>query len=798
MIGFSFTQNNAEYVIVLPSITYTSGNKVYVGSQELEILDNTVMASLEAAIVAYQPGGSSGNYEQGYADGEAAMESAIESSQSVTANLYKSKLASEDADIAAADATDIDGQGTIFSESYQYLKTSAEIQNTYDSGYSAGETTGYTSGYSDGEAAGETTGYANGQSAAASSQASVAGQYKSKLSSDDADIAAADATTLAGQGTIFSESYQYLKTSSEMQANYNSGYAAGETAGYTSGYSAGETVGETTGYANGQSAAASSQATVAGQYKSKLSSEDADIAAADATTLAGQGTIFSESYQYLKTSAEMQSNYNSGYSAGEAAGYSAGEAAGETTGYANGQSAAASAQATVAGQYKSKLASDDADIAAADATTLAGQGTIFSESYQYLKTAAEMQANYNSGYTAGETAGETTGYANGQSAAASAQATVAGQYKSKLSSEDADIAAADATTLAGQGTIFSESYQYLKTAAEMQSNYNSGYSAGATAGYTSGYSAGEAAGEATGYTNGYNDGYADARWKGLVIEAVDPFGMVLNHSGITIQYSIDRGDHWYAIGDANFVNFEAGQKIWLRGSGFTNPQDSTLPILNTVGRYKISGALTSLLDQTGESNNIQPNPNVNCDYQFYAFFQNDTNLISAENLVFPSNIVNNTYTADMTYYVFYKMFYGCTNMVKGPKSLPATALGAYSYDSMFQGCTSMTVCMDELPATSSAFPDNLYYGMFRGCSSLVKAPEIKWTNALNDFGEFSFMFYGCSSLNEIEVNVSGWDTSSCTNWVYGVSATGTFIKPSGTTIPTGVTGIPSGWTVINK
>lgn len=138
MIGFSFTQNNIEYVIVLPSVTYTSGNKVVVGSQELEIYDSTVMASLETAVAAYQPGGSSGDYSQGYADGKAAKESAIASSQAVTANLYKSKLASEDATIAAADSTDIDGQGTIFSESYSYLKTSAEMQANYDEGYSDG------------------------------------------------------------------------------------------------------------------------------------------------------------------------------------------------------------------------------------------------------------------------------------------------------------------------------------------------------------------------------------------------------------------------------------------------------------------------------------------------------------------------------------------------------------------------------------------------------------------------------------------------------------------------------------
>ena len=39
--------------------------------------------------------------------------------------------------------------------------------------------------------------------------------------------------------------------------------------------------------------------------------------------------------------------------------------------------------------------------------------------------------------------------------------------------------------------------------------------------------------------------------------------------------------------------------------------------------------------------------------------------------------------------------------------------------------------------------------------------------------------------------------SNClTDWVYNVASSGTFYKAAGVTIPTGVSGIPSGWTVI--
>jgi hypothetical protein len=41
--------------------------------------------------------------------------------------------------------------------------------------------------------------------------------------------------------------------------------------------------------------------------------------------------------------------------------------------------------------------------------------------------------------------------------------------------------------------------------------------------------------------------------------------------------------------------------------------------------------------------------------------------------------------------------------------------------------------------------------------------------------------------------------SNClTNWVSGVASTGTFVKhPDMTSLPSGVSGIPSGWTVVN-
>jgi len=59
------------------------------------------------------------------------------------------------------------------------------------------------------------------------------------------------------------------------------------------------------------------------------------------------------------------------------------------------------------------------------------------------------------------------------------------------------------------------------------------------------------------------------------------------------------------------------------------------------------------------------------------------------------------------------------------------------------------------------------------------------------------MFYGCSNLNYIKMLATDISATSCLYiWVYGVSPTGTFVKnPNMNDLPTGNSGIPSGWEV---
>ena len=225
-----------------------------------------------------------------------------------------------------------------------------------------------------------------------------------------------------------------------------------------------------------------------------------------------------------------------------------------------------------------------------------------------------------------------------------------------------------------------------------------------------------------------------------------------------------------------------------------------------LGSIDVSGNIMTLLDPTG---NLRTIPSENC---FYAFFSGWDTLVNAENLKLPATTLSN--------YCYGSLFSSCTSLVTIPK-LPATTLAVYCYSRMFKGCTSL-VNAPILSATTLA--DNCYWGMFKGCTSLVNAPRLPATTlaewcyremfeectslvkapqilaqTVSSSLSCSRMFYNCSSLNNISVIFSSWPGSSGnTDWLYGVSSTGTFTCPPDLDITTrDASHIPVGWTVQN-
>lgn len=142
---------------------------------------------------------------------------------------------------------------------------------------------------------------------------------------------------------------------------------------------------------------------------------------------------------------------------------------------------------------------------------------------------------------------------------------------------------------------------------------------------------------------------------------------------------------------------------------------------------------------------------------------------------------------------FCTLFYGCTTIKNvDSKFLPATTLYFDCYAHMFENCTSL-VTAPELPATM--LHRDCYAYMFKGCTSLTTAPELPATELIYEC--YLGMFEGCTNLSEITMLATNITADNClTNWVDGVASDGTFIKhPKMNSLPTGNSGIPSGWTV---
>lgn len=146
----------------------------------------------------------------------------------------------------------------------------------------------------------------------------------------------------------------------------------------------------------------------------------------------------------------------------------------------------------------------------------------------------------------------------------------------------------------------------------------------------------------------------------------------------------------------------------------------------------------------------------------------------------------------LTYkYSFLNVFSSCVGLYYAHKLLlPATTLSQGCYTALFIGCSNL-LTTPALPATTLV--QECYQNMFVE-TNITTAPVLPApTLAVKSYRQ---MFSGCSSLNHIECLATNISATNCLeNWTNRLGETGTFVKKSGTTWPTGTSGIPTGWTV---
>ena len=251
---------------------------------------------------------------------------------------------------------------------------------------------------------------------------------------------------------------------------------------------------------------------------------------------------------------------------------------------------------------------------------------------------------------------------------------------------------------------------------------------------------------------------------------------------VEVFCSTDKAN-WTSIGTTTegiTATVPANSKLYLKAN--TNAWGTSSSNYNKIycsNNYNVGGDIMSLLNSDNFENTI-----LTVNYSFVHLFGSSKKLISASNLILPSNTIRNCY---------YNMFFDCTSLTTAP-ALPATTVAYECYKEMFKFCTALTTA-PALPATTLGL--YCYQQMFYSCPSLTTAPVLPATTLTQ--GCYSGMFQGCSSLNSVTTYAQDISATNCLmNWLDTVSATGDFYNLGGVTYTSGASGIPSGWTEHNS
>ena len=259
---------------------------------------------------------------------------------------------------------------------------------------------------------------------------------------------------------------------------------------------------------------------------------------------------------------------------------------------------------------------------------------------------------------------------------------------------------------------------------------------------------------------------------------------------VTVYYSTDQVN-WVSMGTTSATDISAtvpaNGRLYLKantnrwsthGAVSGKGTEYWYNAITVSGYHNAGGCVMSILNGDNFINTSLTSENND---GFGFLFCRDTKLVRANKIVMPNNVQSYSHT---------NMFRYCSSLIDVPV-LPATTLVENCYMSMFGNCTSL-VTPPVLPATTLA--STCYGYMFISCTSMVTAPVLPATGLV--YGCYRQMFQNCTNLNSVISYANNISASTClTNWLSGVSATGDFYNLGSASYPSGVSGIPSGWTI---
>lgn len=193
--------------------------------------------------------------------------------------------------------------------------------------------------------------------------------------------------------------------------------------------------------------------------------------------------------------------------------------------------------------------------------------------------------------------------------------------------------------------------------------------------------------------------------------------------GTPCYYSLDSGDTWVQAENNVGISALDGQKVMFKKEYYKPSYGNlTFPTghFNVTEDYDLEGNIMSMVygDDFYDKTDLSGKDSV-FESMFWCSLRTHTlpfeyygSVVNAENLILPATTLASA--------CYQNMFKGCSSLIAAPE-LPAMTLAPLCYDYMFYGCGSL-VTPPDLPATTLA--EECYCGMFERCTSLTKSPVL--------------------------------------------------------------------------
>lgn len=260
-----------------------------------------------------------------------------------------------------------------------------------------------------------------------------------------------------------------------------------------------------------------------------------------------------------------------------------------------------------------------------------------------------------------------------------------------------------------------------------------------------------------------------------------------NYSNSGIEYSVDYGDTWVQYTKAFILNKD--EVAWIKGTGsnyknekandqWWNPADK--PIFRATGLCYISGNIMSLLsDQEHLSESA-----------FQGAFSRGTTAVDYIDIDPDNPLILPVRNLAVRCYM--RMFHNCTSLTTAPTFCVEGTAEKCCYN-MFRKCSNLKdVSGIELPAMTLTL--DCYRELLRECNKVKTAPVLPAKTLVK---ECYRQMFANSGVNKIVCLATDISAANClTEWLSGVTGSGTFFKAPGVEYPRDMHGIPANWTVV--